>query len=286
MQRFAVAACSLLLTLVAVSTAGAQRRGIGTRWSKRSLTLPRQVLRLDMAPPDFALLDSGVLGEGYGLRFTGVDTDDADDDADVLVVTSGIGLAYGITSAVELGGKLIPVRFTPNPDYLDLELYLRWAFLQHRVADMGLQFALQFPTDNPRLFGMGLGLPIRIRMGEVARLDFGFELELLLWDNDVDDAVDSDFNLDVPVALSFSVTERFFLGGQFGLFFYDFDRVGLNGGGHIGYTFGRASPMVDVTGSFRFFGGPDRRFGYFRHVALSSGVRWEVMAGLRIHLAL
>ena len=101
---------------------------------------------------------------------------------------------------------------------------------------MGVQFGMQLPTDSPRLFGSSVGLPVRIRMGDVGRLDLGIELEVLFWDADGDGDVDVDGNVDLPMALSFSVTERFYLGGQFGLFIYDFDTVSVRGGGHVGFT--------------------------------------------------
>lgn len=274
----------LFFVSLATSVASAQPRGVQTRWAERSLTMPGRTLRLDLAPPDFAMLDSGALGEGYGFRIAGHDDDD-DDDTDQLVITSGVGLAYGITSSVELGGKLLPLRFAPDPDYLDLELYLRWAFVRSRAADVGMQFVLQLPTDNPRLFGMGFGIPVRIRMGEVGRLDFGVDFELLIADLDDDGEVEARGNVDLPFALSFSVTERFHLGGQFGLLVWDFDRVALRGGGHIGYTVGRRSPLIDFTGAFNFYGGRNRivaRDGrYYR-----GGPRfWELMFGMRFYFA-
>ena len=278
---------ALAVVSLVSSVAAAQPRGVQRRWAERSLTMPSRTLRLDLAPPDHALLDSGVIAEGYGFRFSGYDDGDPDLDPDHVTVVSGVGLAYGITSAVEVGGKLIPVRFTPDPDYLDLELYLRWAFVRTDAADVGLQFAMQLPTDDPRLFGTGFGIPVRIRMGEVARLDFGIEFEVLFRDVDGDDDVDVDGNLDIPFALSFSVTERFYLGGSFGLLIADFDSVGIKGGGHAGYTIGRGSPIVDFTGAFNFYGGNRYGYGYTRRGTFYDGRRhWEVIAGLRMHFAL
>ena len=278
-----------VFALLAVNTADAQRRGVNLRWAERSLTMPRQVLRLDLAPPDYALLDSGLLAEGYGFRVRGWDND-RDGDPDDVVVISGVGLAYGITGAVELGAKVLPVRFHPNPDYLDLEAYLRWAFVRTRAVDVGLQFSMQLPTDRPRVFGTGFGLPVRIRMGEVGRLDFGFELEVYYWDDDRDgdpDDIDVDVNLDVPVALSFSITERFYVGGHFGMLFAEFDRVGLNGGGHVGYTVGKRSSSLDLTGAFRFYGGDRYHYGYASGRAFRDGERrWEVIGGIRAHFSL
>lgn len=275
------------LVLGTAASASAQLRSVKTRWVQRSLTMPNQTLRIDLAPPDHALLDSGVLGEGYGFRFSGWD-DDRDGDPDDVVVLSGVGLAIALSSAVELGAKVLPVRLTPDPDYLDLEAYLRYAFVRTRSADVGLQFTLQLPTDRPRMGGFGVGMPVRIRMGEVGRLDLGIELETLFWDIDGDDEVEVDFNLDLPVALSFNVTERFYLGGSFGLLFVDFDRVALRGGGHVGYTVGRRSPLVDFTGAFRFYGGDRYHYGYARDRAWRSGGfrRWELIGGLRIHFRL
>ncbi len=270
--------------LLLAASAGAQPRGVRTRWSQRSLTMPSRTLRIDLAPPDYALLDSGAIGEGYGFRFHGYDGNDPDDDPDEVVVTSGVGLAFGITPAVEVGAKLLPIRFTPNPDYLDLELYLRWAFVRTRAADVGVQFGMQLPTDSPRLFGSSVGLPVRIRMGDVGRLDLGIELEVLFWDADGDGDVDVDGNVDLPMALSFSVTERFYLGGQFGLFIYDFDTVSVRGGGHVGFTVGRGSPLVDFTASFNVFGA-----GRYtpRDGRWAGGPRrWEAVAGIRLHFGL
>ncbi len=274
------------LVVGSAASASAQLRSVKTRWAERSLTMPNRTLRFDLAPPDHALLDSGVLGEGYGFRFSAWDADD-DGDPDDVVVISGVGFGYGISSAVELGVKALPIRLAPNPDYLDLEAYLRWAFVRTRSADIGFQFTMQLPTDRPRSFGTGIGLPIRIRMGEVGRLDFGPELEILYWDRYGDDSIDVDVNLDVPVALSFSVTERFYFGGSFGLFVAEFDRVGFRGGGHVGYTVGRRSPLVDFTGAFRFYGGDRYHYGRAYGGGWGDRVRhWELIGGLRIFLRL
>ncbi len=214
---------------------------------------------------------------------SGVDID-SDPEADEVHAHAGFGLAYGINRFVEVGAKVLPLRFHRNADYLDLELYLRWSFVQTRVADVGVQFVLQLPTNRPRVFGSSIGIPVRIRMGTVARLDLGLELELIVRDADPSDDVNVnvDPNLDIPVALSFNITPRFYLGGSFGLYVYDFDRVAFNGGGHVGYSIGRDTPLLDLTASFKVYGAPDGRFAAFP----GDGRYWEVIGGVRVYFAL
>ncbi|MEM7609375.1 MAG: hypothetical protein AAF411_28860, partial [Myxococcota bacterium] len=87
-------------------------------------------------------------------------------------------------------------------------------------------------------------------------------------------------SFDLPVALSFSVTERFYLGGTFGLYAFDFDRVDVRGGGHVGYSVGSGRPLVDIVGTVTVHGRRANRFGFL----YGTGLRWELSGGIRMFL--
>ncbi len=228
---------------VGISTAAAQGP---TPFVSRPLTGPKNTLRIDVAPPDRAMLDSGAIGSGYGLRILSVDTP-ADDD---VFVTLGIGAAFSFVDDFELGWFFLPVQLAPDGDYGDMEVWGRYRFFSSRIADIGVQFALQFPTQTE--FGFGIGVPIRLRLGSFARIDLGGEFEAVFFD-------DTQTNLDLPVAVAFNVTRNVFLGFKTGLVLLDFDDVEAPIGGFLGYTIAKRRALVDITAGFNFYVGDTAR---------------------------
>ncbi len=184
------------------------------------LVLPKGRLRLSLGPPDLALLDSGYLGEGRGLRVGRLDRGNDGETA----ATLGMGLSYGIARRWELGVLALPLTLAPNTDYGDLEMHTRFAVTGSGVAQLALQAVLQFPTQTE--FGLGLGMPLRLGSGRVYA-DTGLEIEMLFGDYDI-------VNLDVPFALNVYVSRRIFLGGRSGLFLHDFDHVHVPLGFQLG----------------------------------------------------
>lgn len=220
--------------------------------TRRSLIDPSVTLRVDVGPPDRALLDSGELGEGYGFRLV---NPTGDDD---LTVFLGMGIAFSLAPIFEFGAKVLPLRLSDDAEYLDLEAYARFALLRTRAVDIGLQFVVQVPTFDD--FGTSVGVPFLFRFHPRVRLDIGIEIELILEDDDGDPDDEDEFeaHLDLPVALSFNITPRFFLGTRLGFTLYRFDDIEVPVGGYLGYTVG-GRYRADLTFAFTGYFGDDPR---------------------------
>jgi hypothetical protein len=190
--------------LLAISSA-AKAASSGGRYSTRPLTLGQQTLRLDLAPPDFALLDSGEINEGRGVAFTAGN-----------VQTSfgfGAGLSYGVTDDVELGALLLPLLLYPDVRYGDAEAFGRFRLVRGGF-ELALQASAQLPTHT--YGGLAFGIPMLVRAGTNARIDTGPELELLL--PRVRGSIDAYTNLDVPLAVHWDLGEGGFIGLRTGVF--------------------------------------------------------------------
>jgi hypothetical protein len=283
MKRFFVLA-TLFLVLGAENEAEAQRRRRGNaNYVERHLTLPRRTLRFDVGPFERGLSDSGMINgpfshNGYGLRLEQIDYG-ADED---LYVTLGTGMSYGITDRVEVGAQFLPAILSDendHADYGDLTTYVRWAFVDNRVFQMGLHGVVQFPTRTD--FGLGVGLPMNINITDIIRIETGAELEIRFdaQDTDGDGNEEALLAVDLPIALTARIARRGFLGGRADLLFYDLggDRhdndlrpaVGAAGGMSL---FGRRATIADFTGQMLFF--------------VDDVIDWELTFGANVSLGL
>lgn len=250
----------LLLSVGAEAQRGLRRHSLEV--TRRPIIDPPVTFRIDLGPPDRAMLDSGRLGEGYGLRI--IDTRGPDD----VVVTLGMGLAFSLAKRFELGAKLLPLRLSDDADYLDMEIYSRIGLVDSRYVLVALQLIVQIPTHDD--FGTSVGVPVAIRFHPRVRLDLGVELEMVLEDDDADpdDDDELELHLDAPAALTFNVTERFFFGARFGITLYRFDDLEAPLGGFIGYTLGRRN-RFDLSFAGTAFLGDD-----------AIARRWEMVWGV------
>lgn len=217
---------------VFVASFGAHAEQIGP-YSSRNLTLGSGTVRIDGGPPDWGYFHPGGpqwINENRGLRIR------HQPDTDPVWIGGGIGV--GVTDDVELGGLLLPVRVTPDSDLDDLELYARFAFLDG-TFEMAGQVTVQVPTQTET--GLGLGLPMLIHVGDVLRIDTGAEAEILFWEDTV-------VSLDLPLAFTWDLGQRGFLGLRTGAYFWDMATLtvpaGIHGGGILG------SGQVDLAGWF------------------------------------
>ena len=243
------------------TTAEAQRRGNPVSVTQRGLVDRSVTLRVDAGPPDRTLLDSGKLGEGWGLRL--IEIDRGRDEDDELALIWGVGVALSFADRVEIGLKAVPLRLDDDRGdddvrFLDMEAYGRFVFFASRRVEIGGQLLLQFPTWDD--FGMGFGVPLLFRLHERVRLDVGAELEIV-FDDDVDGDGDDDVvaNFDLPFALFINATPRFFFGGRSGVTVYDLDDVEVPVSAFVGYTVGRRH-LADFTATFTWFGGDGKTF--------------------------
>jgi hypothetical protein len=283
-KRIFVLAAVLLFWLGEASEADAQRRRRGgSNYAERHLTMPKRTLRIDVGPFERSLSDSGTINgpfshNGYGLRLEEIDHGANDD----LYVTLGTGLSYGINDRVEIGGQFLPAILSDendDADFGDMTTYVRWAFVDNRVFQMGLHGVVQFPTRTD--FGLGVGLPMNINAGDVVRIETGAELEVLFdaRDRDGDGNEEAILSVDVPIAITGRIARRGFLGGRADLLFFDLGgddhandlrpAVGATGGASI---FGRRATIADFTGQMLFFVG--------------DAIDWELTFGASISIGL
>lgn len=280
---------------VAQDTAGAEVDGGGaggtpTNYTQRPLTLRQRTLRVDVAPPDYGLMDSGMLlgdvgGLGsYGIRVgqTRTHIDNPDPAPDVTTTDAygslGIGAAYGVLDRLEVGGLILPLRFDQGNVYGNMAFYARGTLVESSGFALGLQGTLSLPTlDN---LGIGVGVPINAYFGGNMRLETGVEAEFIL-DVEDDNGNGSFVNLDVPLAFSVGLGNGF-VGGKTG-----FTLIDLGGGntavipvGAIGgYTLAAGPTLIDLKGSFlwNFLADGD---------STGRASYWALMFGANVHIGL
>ena len=181
--------------------------------ARTPLVAGRGVLRLDLVPPDFAYMDHGDINDrrGFRLQDGGADT----------VFALGLGLGYGVTSALEVGALALPLRLSPGTDVEDVELYGRYAL--GRV--LALQATVQIPTQTE--LGLGFGVPLLFAFGAGHAVETGIEVEFLLEGHE-------QVNLDVPFAVQWALSSSIFAGLRSGLLFANMDEVRINLGAQAG----------------------------------------------------
>ncbi|MBC7171128.1 MAG: hypothetical protein H5U40_01810 [Polyangiaceae bacterium] len=285
MNRKRILALAALLAFCFAVPSGAEaqsRRRGGTPYAERHLTLPKRTLRFDMGPFERGINDAGILlgpydESAYGLRFQDYNAPDGEDDVHVLL---GLGVSYGVFNNLEIGVLVVPLNFEHDQKYGDLTPYVRWAFVDNRNFQMGLQGTVQIPTWTD--LGFGVGLPMNFNAGRIVRIEMGVELEVVFDDRDYDRPPDGEdeprLAIDVPLALSFNIRPRGFLGARADLLWdqivgdYDAFRPGVGAFGGFS-LFGRRATYADFTGSF---------MGYFK----DDIINWEVVLGATVAIGI
>lgn len=274
-------AASLTLLALCATSVEAQRGTRAGQYSVRRATLRERTLRFDLGPYERGLNDSGIIlgpydESAYGLRFQDYDGAGGDD----VTVQLGLGLAYGIVDDVEIGVLAAPLNFSDGQVYGDLSTYVRWAFVNESNVQFGLQGTVQVPTATN--LGFGFGLPLNINAGRIVRIETGAKVEVVFDDVDRSAPADGDDDprlaIDVPIALSFNIRPRGFLGGRADLLWDakigDADAFRAGAGAFGGFSIlGSRAQYVDFTGSM---------MGYFRDQAFD----WEFVFGSTIALGL
>lgn len=233
--------------------------GFPVRYVERPLTLRQRTLRVDVAPSDFGLMDSGmVMGPigpfgSYGIRpgsvrssfedpFTGETTTVSDS-----FTQFGAGASYGVTDQFEAGVLLLPVHSGYGRSFGNISLYGRYAFLTGNFS-MGVQGTVGLPTYED--FTFGVGLPINVVTGSGLRIETGVEGEFIV---DVDDDSGTFVNVDVPLAISVGIGDGF-VGGRTGVTLVGVDEdlvyVNLPIGAQGGYSLVAGPTLIDLKASF------------------------------------
>ena len=157
----------------AETDSGAAAGGMPINYTQRPLTLRQRTLRVDVAPADFGLMDSGtLLGDvgpygSYGLRF-GQNRTHVNNAAPAPDFTAtdgyasmGIGVAYGVLDRLEVGALLLPLNFDDGDAFGNLAFYARGTLIDDGGFALGIQGTLSLPTlDN---LGIGIGHALRGR---------------------------------------------------------------------------------------------------------------------------
>ncbi len=250
----AVAVCGGF-TEVAQAEAGRWGQSV-VNYSQRSMILDKGVLSVDLGPQDFALLNSGLINNGRGLRIF--------DAGDEVGVYHGAGASIGILPNLEAGVLLFPILFTPDFEYGATEVFARYRFVNKSRIEVGAQAGMQLGTGD---FGYGVSRALGNAAGEVdfatsaglavlwrpmknMRVDTGVELELYFWDQVGPGGNDTELHaiLDLPFALNFNVTDNIFFGGKMGFLFptQDLDYFSIGLGIQGGYTL--VQGVADITG--------------------------------------
>ncbi len=202
-------------------------------YASRSLTLGTGTVRIDGGPPDYGYFHPGSpqwINENRGLRVRSWEGGEAS--------WLGLGLAYGATDDIEVGGLVLPLRLN-DPTVDDLEFYGRFRFLSGDF-EIGAQVTLQIPAVTE--FGLGVGLPMLVHATPRMRIDTGFEIEILFWHPD------TVASLDVPLAFTWDVGRYGFLGPRTGFYLFNMDSVVVPAGIHGGVVV--ADGHLDVGGWF------------------------------------
>lgn len=223
----------------ASENAEAQRRGTGRMadsWQQRPLTLPKATLRFDIHEDDHDESWGGLLFRSFPCRM-----DERCND-----VFFNFGFSAGIIDDFEIGALVAPVRFTRGARYQNPQLYVRYRFLRGGFQ-MGVEGRVEFPVADGREGWGQVGLPMRVRAGNLLRLDFGPHLRT---------EFNNYANLMFPFRMGFQISQPFFLGLDSGVFFNDFpdndnDDVNVPLGMFFGFTFFNRDPVVDLMWGFR-----------------------------------
>ncbi|MCB9707710.1 MAG: hypothetical protein H6714_02815 [Myxococcales bacterium] len=268
------------------------------RYASRSMILDRGTLRVDLGPQDFAMLNSGLINNGRGLRIF-----DAGDDVGLY---HGAGASVGILDNLEAGALLFPLLFAPEFEFGAIEGYARYRLLRKARVEVGVQAGLQLGTGNygygaGRLaggvagsiirgaevdFATSGGIVVLLRPSPMVRIDTGAELELYVWDRFPLSRHGSELhaNLDLPFAVNVNVTENLFFGGKFGMLFptQDLDYFSIGLGIQGGYTL--AEGVADITGWLTW----DQLFtpGVPDGVDSVHGDGWQIGAGANLYVGI
>lgn len=206
----------------------------------RKMVLNAGSLRFDGGPSDFALQNSGFIGNHRGFRIQ---------RGDALTDTSfGIGLSYGITSAIEVGALIANMAVTPSARWQNNSLYCRYVFLGLRRQQIAAQVTFIRPEIGD--YGFGVAIPILLQVGQHGRIDTGIEVETIHEVAGVDNDHSTTVSIDAPIAFNYNLSDRFFSGIRSGLFIFDngFKRTRFPLGVQGGYVM--AEGDLDILISF------------------------------------
>ncbi|MEM9069206.1 MAG: hypothetical protein AAGE52_11900 [Myxococcota bacterium] len=211
----------------------------------RPITLPQMHLRGSLFF-SISRIDLGPLG---------------DDTATFLDLSA----SFGILDDLEVGfgdrpgslrqGGLVPLTLSPDADYNDIYLYGRYRLLNLDSVELGVELGLNIPVDTD--FGIQLGVPVRIRAGNIFSLDTGVEF-LILTDP-------TDLFLSIPLKARIAPIDPLWIGVDTGFLFpflddFEGEFFAIPLGFSAGYTLELNPMQIEIFTEFNFplFLGPAR----------------------------
>jgi hypothetical protein len=198
-----------LLAALLLSIAAAPSAQAAAPWVYRGIVLPRRDVALDLG---FGIghLPAPV-GTGFGLNL---------ELAGGVAHNFEIGFRTGFrldnagetTKADSFGRPFDTETYGTNNDRVaNPEIRLRWSLARGAAAELGIETRFYLPIENGSRFGFMVGLPIRLRVGGILRLDTGLYVPVIFTEPSTTTIVS------VPVHVWFQAAPGLWLGPMFGL---------------------------------------------------------------------
>ncbi len=124
---------------------------------------------------------------------------------------------YRLGARPPLAGQgLFPIIVAPDADFGDMPLYARYTFFNKKKVSMAGDVVFVIPSNTD--FAFTLGLPVRVYSRDNLTLDTGAEFTIL--------ANDAGLNLNLPIKVTFNISDPIFVFGGSGIEFQNLGRSG------------------------------------------------------------
>jgi hypothetical protein len=236
------------ITLACSSTALAQDEeddGLPISSSQRPLTLPELTLRTDVTGADYHF-SLGPFGS-----------------ADIGLIAFGVG--FGILDDLEIDATVVPLFVGDDISDNDVVfanplLGATYRFVDEEIVDVGASLTFSIPVADDRFFGMSPGIPVRLFLGDIARLDTGVYFSVLV---PVSDELNDGDTIGqwagtspapvplpsgepgIPIRFTINAVEYFFLGMRSGFGIADFGEPADTFFIPLGWQVGGTVPLDD-----------------------------------------
>jgi hypothetical protein len=200
----------LAFALVTVSVAVAPLAHAAAPWVYRGIVLPRHDVALDfgLGMGHQPTMPGSITGFGFNLAIAGGVTHNFE-----LGLRMGFRLDDGgqTTQADRYGRPFDTESYGTRFDRVaNPEIHLRWALARAQAADLGIETRFYMPIESGSRFGFMFGLPIRLRVGWILRIDTGLYVPVIFYDP-------AYTAVSVPVHVWIQAAPRLWLGPLFGL---------------------------------------------------------------------
>jgi hypothetical protein len=206
------------------------------RYVSRPLTLPHLILR---PAASLSVLRISLFGESE------------------TAVQLGLGASFGLFDDLELGIVILPLLLSPDFDYGDVPVLVRYRFLAEMV-EIGAELLAYIPTNTD--FGLTPALAVRIHGGDIISVDTGLAIPVRFGS---DERGGTTVALGIPLRLNFQVIDMIFAGVETGFAMIlagdvldvvsRDETISIPLGFAAGFTLpADAGPLFDIVASFSF----------------------------------